>query len=322
MAKVVFMGSPAFAVPSLQALYDAGHEIIAVYTQPPRPAGRGQKLQPTDVHILAETLGLTVLHPAKLRGEALDALLELEFDVCCVVAYGLLLPKQLVDTRLCLNVHPSRLPRWRGAAPLQWTLIAGDTSTDVCVMKLDEGMDTGPVALRESMAVPPDWNLAQLHDATAKKGAAMLAEVVDNLKELELVPQVGEATHAAKMTKEMRRIDWSKSATDIHNLVRGIYPMAQAALGDEIFKVLTTEVDTGFHASMMTIRGIRANEQPVIALPYRPGEVVRIDEHGILIACGEGYVRLINIQRAGGKLGKAHDIAHGWHAFDDEAILC
>lgn len=296
MARIVFMGSPAFALPSLRALHAAGHEIVAVYTQPPRPAGRGQKLQPTPIHALAEELGLPVLHPEKLRGEALDAVLAIDADVFCVVAYGLLLPKALVESRLCLNVHPSTLPRWRGAAPLQWTLIAGDSHTDICVMQLDEGMDTGPVVARKSMAVPQDMNLAELHDITAAKGAEMLTDVVAKLDQIRPVAQVGEATHAAKITSEMRRINWTQPAADIHNLVRGIYPMAQAALGNEVFKILRTEVNTLWIHKRMG----------------EPGEIIGMDNTGVAVACGVGVVKLTEMQRAGGKPGAAGDIARGW----------
>lgn len=298
MAKIVFMGSPAFAVPSLRALYEAGHEIIAVYSQPPRPAGRGQKLQKTAVHEVAEELGLEVFTPEKLRGEALDFVLGLDAEVFCVVAYGLLLPKAMVDNRLCLNVHPSRLPRWRGAAPLQWTLIAGDTQTEVCVMQLDAGMDTGPVVMREALEVPADWNLSELHDVTAAMGAQMLAEVVGNLKQIQPVAQVGEATHAAKITGEIRVIDWSKTAAEVHNLVRGLSPApgATAKLGDEVFKVLRTV--------------------PVERWTYKvigeAGTILGVDAQGVMVACGTGAVRIEEMQRAGGKPGFASDLARGW----------
>lgn len=296
MAKVVFMGSPAFAVPSLHALHTAGHEIVAVYTQPPRPAGRGHKLQPTAVHEAAEDLGLAVVHPEKLRGEALETVLALEADVFCVVAYGLLLPKALVDTRLCLNVHPSALPRWRGAAPLQWTLLAGDPTTDICVMQLDAGMDTGPVVARQSFSVPQDMNLAELHNVTAVKGAEMLVEVVNNLPEIHPVPQAGEATHAVKITSEMRRIDWTRPVREIHNQIRGIYPLAQAALGDEVFKILRSEVNTLWIHKRLG----------------EPGEVIGMDSTGIAVACGTGVLKLTELQRAGGKAGNAADVLRGW----------
>lgn len=300
MAKIVFMGSPAFAVPSLMALHAAGHEIVAVYSQPPRPAGRGHKLQPTAVHEAAEDLGLAVFTPEKLKGADLDFVLGLEADVFCVVAYGLLLPKALVDNHLCLNVHPSALPRWRGAAPLQWTLIAGDPTTDICVMQLDEGMDTGPVVKREAFGLPSDLTLGELHDATALRGAQMLVEVVNNLGSIQPVFQTGEATHAPKITGEMRAIDWSKPVMDVHNLVRGLSPApgATAKLGDEVFKILKTEV----------------NQLWVHKVMGEPGEVMGMDSTGVVIACATGAVKLVEMQRAGGKAGPAGELARGWSA--------
>lgn len=296
MAKIVFMGSPAFAVPSLQALAAEEHEIMAVYTQPPRPAGRGQKLQKTAVHVMAEEMGLPVFHPEKLRGADLEAVLEIQADVFCVVAYGLLLPKALVDSRLCLNVHPSALPLWRGAAPLQWTLMSGATHTEVCVMKLDEGMDTGPVVVRQEIGIPRDWNRAKLEQMTADVGAMLLAEVVDNLKGIRPIPQAGEATHAVKITKEMRPIAWQMSAQEIANRIRGLSPTptATAQLGDEVFKVFWAETVDGY-------QGV-------------PGEVLAVDAGGIVVACGDGAVRLVKIRRPNGtaNIADAGAIARGW----------
>jgi len=301
------MGSPAFAVPSLHALHTAGHEIVAVYTQPPRPAGRGHKVQNTPVHEAAEDMGLTVFHPEKLRGEDLEAVLGLAADVFCVVGYGLLLPKALVDSRLCLNVHPSALPRWRGAAPLQWTLLAGDARTDVCVMKLDEGMDTGPVVARDSMAVPLNMTLAELHDTTAAKGASMLVEAVNDLASIRPVPQVGEATHAPKLTPEMRPVDWHKPVMEVHNHVRGLSPVpgATARLGGEVFKILRTEVNQLWLHKRMG----------------EPGEVIGMDSTGVAVACGVGVVKIVEMQRAGAKAGPAGEIARGWPALKNGVVL-
>jgi methionyl-tRNA formyltransferase len=302
VAKIVFMGSPAFAVPSLQALHAEEHEIVAVYTQPPRPAGRGQALRKTAVHEVAEELGLAVFHPEKLKGADLDFVLGLDAEVFCVVAYGLLLPKVLVDERLCLNVHPSALPKWRGAAPLQWTLMSGEATTDICVMKLDAGMDTGPVVLREKMEIDPDLTLGELHDMAADTGAMMLAEVIDHIKNIRPIAQVGEATHAVKITPAMRVIDWNKGAREVHNLVRGLSPSpaATAKLGEEVFKVLKTAV-VSFEGA-----GKEAGKEA--------GKVVRLDTDGVVVACGEGAVRLVEIQRPGGKPVLAADAVRGWAA--------
>ncbi|RYG58800.1 MAG: methionyl-tRNA formyltransferase [Alphaproteobacteria bacterium] len=302
MAKVVFMGSPAFAVPSLRALHGAGHEIVAVYSQPPRPAGRGQKLQKTAVHELADELGLTVYTPARLRGDDLEFVMGLEADVFCVVAYGLLLPKRMVDERLCLNVHPSALPRWRGAAPLQWTLLSGDEATDICVMRLDEGMDTGPVVAREHLKLNHAITLGELHDMTASMGAEMLEDVVGILPDIKEVDQEGKATLAPKIDAGVRAIDWSKPALEIHNKVRGLSPApgATARFGDEVVKILRSEIVDGFG---------------------KAGEVLAIDADGITVGCNEASLRIVEMQRPGGKPARAADLARGWNGMVAGAVF-
>ncbi|PZP40579.1 MAG: methionyl-tRNA formyltransferase [Pseudomonas fluorescens] len=295
MAKVVFMGSPAFAVPSLRALHADNNEIIAVYTQPPRPAGRGMNEKRSDVHEAAMELGIPVFFPEKLRGDELEKVMALDADVFCVVAYGLLLPKVMVDEKLCLNVHPSRLPRWRGAAPLQWTLMSGDPDTDICVMKLDAGMDTGPVVARERVAIPHDMTLGQLHDLTAVQGAEMLADVVRGLPDIRLVEQEGEATLAPKIDNVVRAIDWKARAFEVHNKVRGLNPVpsATALFDGETLKILACEIVDGFGAT---------------------GEILSVDAAGVVVGCGEGTVRITRLQRPGSKAMAASDAARGWPA--------
>jgi methionyl-tRNA formyltransferase len=298
MAKIVFMGSPAFAVPSLEALHDAGHEIVAVYSQPPRPAGRGQKLQKTAVHEAAEDLGLAVFTPEKLRGEDLDFVLGLDADVFCVVGFGMLLPAALVDNRVCLNVHPSALPKWRGATPVQSAIMAGETSTDVCIMRLEAGMDTGPVYDRTPVKIDRNMTAGELNDVVWSIGAKRLVAVVDNVHELEPVAQVGDATRAYKITAETRVIDWSQRVQDVHNLVRALSPSpgATAKLGGEVFKILRTEV----------------NELWIHKVMGEPGEVMGMDSTGVVIACGVGAIKLVEMQRAGGKAAAAGDLARSW----------
>ena len=307
MAKVVFMGSPAFAVPSLEALHAAGHEIVAVYTQPPRAAGRGMKLQNTAVHEAAEDLGLEVRHPEKLRGAELEAVLGLEADVFCVVGFGMLLPAELVDTRLCLNVHPSALPRWRGATPVQSAIMAGDTTTEVCIMRLEAGMDTGPVYDRTPVRIPLNMTTGELNDVVWAIGAERLVYVVENLAALVPVPQEGEATHAPKITPEMRPIDWSKPVMEVHNHVRGLSPApgATARLGEEVFKILRTEV----------------NQLWVHKVMGAPGEVIGMDSTGIAVACGVGVVKIVEMQRAGAKPGAAGEVVRGWPALRNGVVL-
>jgi len=295
--RIVFMGSPAFAVPSLRALHDAGHVIAAVYTQPPRPAGRGKALQKTAVHVAAEELGLPVFTPEKLKGADLDAVMALPCDAVCVVAYGLLLPKVLVENRLCLNVHPSSLPRWRGAAPLQWTLLGGDTRSEVCIMQLDAGMDTGPVLDRAEIEIPETMTLGQLHDLCADVGARRLAAVVDDVKAFAPVPQAeGGVTLAHKITRDMRMVDWAADARAVHNRIRAFEPSPCA--------VATLEgVDVKLSES--------AVEGPV-AEPGQPGEIVAVDAGGMVVACGKGAVRIARLQKPGGSMAHASEVARGW----------
>lgn len=293
--RLIFMGSPAFAVPSLRGLVTAGHEIAAVYTQPPRPAGRGKKEQKTAVHLAAEKLGLGALVrvPERLRGEDLQAALDTPCDAVCVVGFGMLLPKLLVDSRVCLNVHPSALPRWRGATPVQSALMAGDTATEVCIMRLEEGMDTGPVYDRTPVAITPDMNTGQLNDIVWQIGAERLLYVVENMETLMPLAQVGEAVRAFKITAELRPLDWRKSAEMLHNQVRGLAPApgATAEIGGEVVKVGRSEV---------------------VDIKCESGRVLAVDAAGIVVGCGEKALRLLEIQRPGKAMAKAADVARGW----------
>lgn len=294
--RLIFMGSPAFAVPSLRTLVAAGHEIAAVYTQPPRPAGRGKKEQKTAVHLAAEELGLgpLVRVPERLRGDDLQAVLDTPCDAIAVVAYGLLLPKTLVDSRVCLNVHPSALPRWRGAAPIQHTVLNGDASTEVCVMRLDAGMDTGPVYDRVALDVGPAMTSGELHDVTAGIGAVRLTYVIEHLDVLEPVAQVGDATLASKISGEMRPLDWRKDAGTLHNQVRGLAPApgATAEIGGEVVKIGRSEVVNDMQGT--------------------DGVIVAVDAAGVVVGCGGNALRLLEIQRPGKAMAKAADVARGW----------
>ncbi len=280
------MGSPDFACPSLQKLIASKHDIVAVYAQPPRPAGRGQKLKQTAVHALAAEHGISVYTPLKLRDDALTELLNIECDAIVVVAYGLLLPQAVLDKAPCLNVHPSALPRWRGAAPLQHALLHGDATTDICIMQLDIGMDTGPVYARKSMNIPTQMTLGELHDITAEHGADMLLEVLSDLGKR--TPEAQEergATLAHKITPDMRPIDWGQPANIVHNHIRALNPFPTATLtfGDETWKILGSELNTEGH------------NKPV-------GTVITTSVDGIDVACGKQTVlRLTKLQRPGKK---------------------
>lgn len=296
--KLIFMGSPTFAVPSLKALHQAGHTFSAIYTQPPRPAGRGQKLTPTAIQNTAEDLGLgPIRSPLKLRGEALDELLTTPADAIIVVAYGLLLPKAITDSRTCLNVHPSALPRWRGPAPLQHTLLNGDTHTEICIMKLDEGMDTGPVYSRTPLEVPNDMTYGELHDLAAHMGAQNLTDVVATLSTAKAIPQTGQATLAPKITPQMRQVDVTQPATAVHNHIRALSPAPGATLpiGGEVVKLLASEV---------------LPKEDELKAP--PGTIGYTDNE-LCIICNPGTLTITRLQRPGGKPLPVAQALRGWN---------
>jgi methionyl-tRNA formyltransferase len=296
------MGSPAFAVPSLIALRNNGVNIARIYTQPPRPAGRGQKLTPTAVHSAALAFGYPetqVFTPLKLRDEGRDEVLtDLLAHPCqtlVVVAYGLLLPKALTEAKTCINIHPSMLPRWRGPAPLQHTLLAGDEATEVCIMQLDEGMDTGPVYSRTPLPVPPDMTYGALHDYTAAIGAEELIKVLNALPTLTPIPQTGEATLAPKILPQHRALDFTQTADQLHNQIRALSPSPSAtwAIHNEVLKVLKSEVSPQTHTTA-------------------PSTVLGMEGPAVLVSCGAGTtLKLLGLQRPGREKGPAADIWRG-----------
>lgn len=228
--RVVFMGTPAFAVPALEALIAAGHEVVAAYSQPARPAGRGMHLQASPIQRLAEQHGITVCTPTSLKSpQAQEEFAAFKPDVAVVAAYGLLLPQPILDAPRfgCLNIHPSDLPRWRGAAPIQRTVMAGDASTATCIMRMDAGLDTGPVLLREPYRICPGTTGGQLHDALAARGAALMLQALAMLArgDAHFIPQpeMG-VTYAAKITKADRSIDWTRPAEAIVSQIHALSP--------------------------------------------------------------------------------------------------
>ena len=286
------MGTPDFATALLKEIVARGHEVAAVYTQPPRRAGRGMAAKKSSVQHYAESLGFAVRAPKSLRGADEQAAFQaLNADVAVVAAYGLLLPQPILEAPKhgCLNLHGSLLPRWRGAAPIQRAIMAGDTESGVMVMKMDEGLDTGPVALTAKTPIGPDMTAGDLHDRLAEFGAPLMCEALDLLAEgaLRFTPQSEDgACYAQKIDKSEARIDWRRPAQELHNLVRGLSPFpgaffeADLGHGVERVKILRTRVETGAGA---------------------PGTV--LDDAG-LIACGDAALRLLRVQRAGkGEMG-------------------
>ncbi|MEZ0261885.1 MAG: methionyl-tRNA formyltransferase [Alphaproteobacteria bacterium] len=281
--RIAFMGTPDFAVAALDALHAAGHEIAAVYSQPPRPAGRGHKLQPSPVQKRAEELGLLVRHPKSLKknAEARAEFAALNLDIAIVAAYGLLLPKEVLDAPKhgCLNIHASLLPRWRGASPIQRAIMAGDKASGICIMQMDEGLDTGAVLSKGVVPITNTTTAAQLHDALAKMGAELVADTLEQIaagNKPAPQPQPPEGvTYAHLLTKDDGRIDWTKPAVEIERQVRALtpWPGVWCMQGDHRLKVLEAELATG--------RG------------GKPGEI--LDRH-LVVACGEGAILVKKVQ--------------------------
>jgi len=292
--RIAFMGSPAFAVPALDALVGAGHDVVAVYAQPPRPAGRGKKERLTPVHARADELGLEVRTPASLRSaEEQAAFASLGLDVAVVAAYGLILPQPVLDApnHGCINIHPSLLPRWRGAAPIQRAIMAGDERTGVCIMQMEAGLDTGPVLMREETPLDPSETAADLHDRLAQDGARLLLDTLARLDGLVPVPQDEDGvTYAGKIYKAEARIDWTRPASDLRAHIHGLSPAPGAwfEVGGERLKAHRVGVEDAGGA---------------------PGTV--LDDTG-LIACGSGSVRLQRVQRAGKPAMAIEDVLRGF----------
>ncbi|MBO0764712.1 MAG: methionyl-tRNA formyltransferase [Hyphomicrobiaceae bacterium] len=296
--RIVFMGTPDFAVPALVALLAAGHRIAAVYTRAPQRAGRGMEERKSPVHLHAEGAGLPVLTPRSLRdGAAQQAFVAHAADVGVVVAYGLILPRPVLEAPRhgCLNLHGSALPRWRGAAPIARAVMAGDTATAASIMRMDEGLDTGPVCLAEPVPIGADTTAGELHDMLAERGAALMVEALARIERgtLACVPQpaVG-ITYAAKIDKAETGIDFTRRAREVHNHVRGLSPVPGAwftvgGKGERI-KVLRTHVAPGSGA---------------------PGTVL---DAALTIACGEGSVQLLELQRAGKRPMAAAEFLRGF----------
>ena len=285
--RLAFMGTPDFSLPLLDALVSAGHDIAAVYTRAPRPAGRGMEMRLSAVHARANDLGLPVLTPRSLKGEEMaEAFAGHRVDVAIVAAYGLLLPKAVLDAPRygCLNLHGSLLPRWRGAAPLQRAIMAGDTASGVMVMRMEEGLDTGPVALTARTVIDDTMTGGQLHDVLAAAGASLMVEALTGLEvgTLRFTPQAEEGvTYAHKLGKSEGRIDWRAGPRVVHDLIRALAPSPGAFFehdfgrGGERIKVLASLKE---------------------ATRAAPG---RLLDDALLVGCGDGAVRLTHVQRAG-----------------------
>jgi methionyl-tRNA formyltransferase len=293
--RLVFMGTPDFAVPTLMEIAGRGHEVVAVYTRAPKPKGRGMDMQETPVARAAQGLGIPVFTPATLRSEEAQATFRsLDVEAAVVVAYGLILPKPVLDAPPlgCFNVHASLLPRWRGAAPINRAIMAGDAESGVTIMKMDEGLDTGAIALADRVPVPEAMTAGELHDVLARLGADLMARALGALQRgsLMLTPQPDEgATYAAKIGNGETRIDWSQPAKAVHDRIRGLSPVPGAWF----------ELDG---VRVKVLRAARADGKAA------PGTVL---DDQLTVACGDGAVRLMHVQKAGKQPMSAGDFLRG-----------
>ncbi len=293
--KLIFMGTPDFSVPVLDALHAAGHDILCVYCQPPRPAGRGKKDRPTPVHAHALKLGLPVRHPVSLKtNDAQAEFSALDADVAVVVAYGLLLPQAILDAPKlgCLNIHASLLPRWRGAAPIHRAIMSGDAQTGICIMQMEAGLDTGPVLLRQTTEILAADTTAVLHDRLSAQGATLICEALDKLPDLVATPQDQEGvTYAHKIDKSEARIDWTKSGIDVDRQIRGLapFPGAWFQVGEDRIKALASEY-----------------------VPAGTGAAGTVITDDFVIACGTGAVRILSAQKSGKSAQSADVFLRGY----------
>lgn len=297
--RLAFMGTPDFAVPSLAELIASGHEIVAVYSQPPRPKGRGQKLTPSPVHAFAEAMGLPVFTPESMKSpEAIDTFRSLDLDAACVVAYGQILkPEVLEAPRLgCFNLHGSLLPRWRGAAPIQRAIMAGDRQTGAQIMRMSEGLDEGAIILSEVMDIYPDDTAASLTERMAHLGAALWPRALAAIERggFTETEQTGEATYARKITPAEARIDWTRSAAEVDAHIRGLSPFPGAWF----------EVEA--EGEPVRIKALMS------ALAEGEGEPGQVLDDALTVACGTGAVRLPRVQRPGKAAQSADEMLRGF----------
>jgi methionyl-tRNA formyltransferase len=288
--NIIYAGTPEFAVPALESLLRNGHEVVAVYTQPDRPAGRGRKLQQSPVKACALERGLPVMQPANFSSaDDLQRLQQFNADLMVVAAYGLLLPAAVLEApRLgCVNIHASLLPRWRGASPIQQAILAGDESSGVTLMKMDRGLDTGDMILRRSLPIDPDWNAGQLHDALAPLGAELLLEALEDIEQAlqnAVAQDDAGATYAPRLSKQQAEVDWNRSLEVLLREIRAFNPWPVS------FTFLQQD----------SIRLWCARKSPY-ENPESPGKVVAHDNEGVHISCGDGVLQVTELQFAGRK---------------------
>lgn len=301
--RIAFMGTPEFSVPVLRALHNAGHNVVAVYSQPPRPAGRrGLELTPSLVEQAARSLGLPVYTPKSLKSaEEQQRFVDLDLDVAVVVAYGLLLPKAILDAPRygCFNGHASLLPRWRGAAPIQRAIMAGDKTTGMMVMKMDEGLDTGPVALTKTIAIEPEMTAGELHDALSQLAAPLMVDAMEQLEKgtLQLTPQSEQGVlYAPKISKDEARIDWSKPALELQKTICGLSP----------FPGSWCEMEIAGKRERVKLLGAKYIDNQSLGSGH-------IEPDSLIIHCKDGRLQITRLQKSGGKALDSKTFLHGFH---------
>lgn len=301
--RIAFMGTPEFSVPVLRALHDAGHNVVAVYSQPPRPAGRrGLELTPSPVEQAARSLGVPVHTPKSLKSaEEQQRFADLDLDVAVVVAYGLLLPKAILDAPRygCFNGHASLLPRWRGAAPIQRAIMAGDKTTGMMVMKMDEGLDTGPIALTKTIAIEPEMTAGELHDVLSQLAAPLMVDAMEQLEKgtLQLTPQSEQGVlYASKISKDEARIDWSKPALELQKTICGLSP----------FPGSWCEMEIAGKRERVKLLGAKYIDNQSLGIGH-------IEPDSLIIHCKDGRLQITRLQKSGGKALDGKTFLHGFH---------
>lgn len=308
--KIVFMGTPDFAVPTLRALVSHGHEVVGVFTQPDRPAGRGKRLKPSPVKVAAQELGIEIYQPERIKTPENLALLEkLAPEVIIVVAYGQILSEEILNLPPygCINVHASLLPDWRGAAPIHWSIISGDKVTGVTTMQMDEGLDTGDMLLKAEYPLGEDTTTGEAHDALAELGAQLMIETLEQLQKGELtpVPQRGKSRYASLLKREDEKIAWEQEAQEIHNRIRGLnpWPGAYTTFRGENLKVWKSSLQDAKETEGQLLEQGEKTSQP--------GEILACDQKGLWVQTGKGLLLIEEVQPAGKKAMGARDFFLG-----------
>ena len=311
--RIVFMGTPDFAVPALRALVSGGHDVVGVFTQPDRPAGRGKNLKPSPVKVAAEELGLPVFQPAMIKTpEGIQLLRDLAPDSIIVVAYGQILSKEILQlpSKGCINVHASLLPAYRGAAPLHWAVMKGETHTGVTTMLMDEGLDTGDMLLKREVPISNEATTGEIHDVLAALGGELLIDTLCSLEKgtLNSIPQTGESNYAPLLTRNHERLDWSRRANELHDQIRGLnpWPGAFATFRGENLKIWRSTLSQQPDKAVET-------EEVSVEVTVEPGQIIRIMGSGLLVQSGEGVLVILEVQPAGKRSMAARDFFNGRH---------